>query len=91
MSLVKITALDTFAHNRLDMARGATAHVQHDEAKDLEQKGLVSIGDPDDGAQDDLIHPRVPPITTKMAPAAKNKMEPPAEDKAPKAPEKAKK
>lgn len=75
MELLKITALDTFTHGRLNMRPGDSCNIEAGEARDLERIGLVSTSkvDDDDGV-DDLVGKKMEPITSnKMAPKPENK------------------
>ncbi len=82
--LVKVTALDSFAHNRWHPARGDTEMLDQHEAKELEAKGLVAVehdkkkpptGETDNPA-DDLLG------DAKAEPEHENKMEPAPDNKA---------
>lgn len=75
---MKITALDSFAHGRIQYVKGDPVEVSKGEAEDLRKAGLVTVGT-DDGPKtatdsqddlDDLVGGE------KMDEAPKNKMAP---------------
>ncbi len=68
MALLKIKALDSFSHGRLNVARGDEHAIEASEARDLEKAGLVSTSPAGDDDVDDLVG-------TKMAPLTSNKMD----------------
>jgi len=77
MAKVKVKALDTFTHGRVNATRGATYTMNSGEAESLEKAGLVEIaGKADDNEIDDLVGG-----DKKMAPMTSNKMMPKAENK----------
>lgn len=71
-TVLKIKALDTFMHGRLEMAAGDTETIESGEARELEKAGLVSIetDDVDEGSADTKMDSEV---LNKMDDAPSNK------------------
>jgi len=75
--LLKVTALDSFMHGRLEMVKGQTETIEAGEARELEKIGLVKTAkvkttdaEPVPEGVDDLLED-----DTKMDDAPKNKMD----------------
>lgn len=75
MSKVRVRAVDSFSHGRLNARPGEEYTVNAADARDLERAGLAKIvGEAGEDDIDELIG-------AKMAPMVSNKMEPKPENK----------
>lgn len=77
MAYVKVKALDTFSHGRLNAVGGKTYTMNQGDADDLKKAGLVEIeGEAADDELDDLVGGKAEPVTTnKMEAKPANKAE----------------